>query len=121
MSLALAADNFYIAPTETLYSPVALDAVLTGSTIALTPISAMAREAAKLYFSEMGGKPTLIESQAYGGLFSHLRRPWPNSLLISVVLCSGGAAVRYSNRYEALGLYFSRLVRPVWKARIVTA
>lgn len=67
MALAVAADNFYISPSDTLYSPVALDAVLTGSSMSVSPISSGVKEAAKMYYSENGGRPTIVEQNTYGG------------------------------------------------------
>ncbi|KAG8993106.1 hypothetical protein FRB94_011063 [Tulasnella sp. JGI-2019a] len=99
MALAVAADNFYISPSDSLYSPVALDAVLNGSAMTISPLSSGVKETAKLYYSENGGRPTIVEPNAYGG----------------------GTTTRYSMRYESLASYFSRLVRPLWKAKITTA
>ncbi|KAG8885546.1 hypothetical protein FRB98_001774 [Tulasnella sp. 332] len=99
MALAIASDNFYISPPDTLYSPVALDAILTGSSMTVSPISGGVREAAKIFYSENGGRPSIVEQNAYGG----------------------GTTTRYSMRYESLAAYFSRLVRPLWKAKITTA
>lgn len=55
---AIAADNHYVRLDDQLYSPVAVDAVMMGSSFTPNPIHNNTRELAKSYIYQYGGKPT---------------------------------------------------------------
>ncbi|KAG8903519.1 hypothetical protein FRB99_003175 [Tulasnella sp. 403] len=95
MAMAIAAENTYIRPPELVYSPVALDAIMDGSVLAVSPINVNIKEYARAFLYEYGGTPVQNDPR-----YGYQSGP------------------RFSARYEAFATYFSRLVRPIWKAKL---
>ncbi|KAG9017194.1 hypothetical protein FRB90_001413 [Tulasnella sp. 427] len=94
MALAIASENSFIWPPSNPHSAVAQETFMTNcaytSTDAVTSVKHVARD----FVLEFGGRATPSDARY------------------------AGQPPRFSLKYEALTLYFSRLVRPMWKEKI---
>ncbi|KIO34705.1 hypothetical protein M407DRAFT_16664 [Tulasnella calospora MUT 4182] len=94
MALAIAAENSFICPPSSPHSAVAQESFMTNCAYTSTDAVSSVKHVARDFILEFGGRATPADPRY------------------------GGSTPRFSMKYEALALYFSRLVRPMWKEKI---
>lgn len=73
---------------------------------------------AKQAFYDCGERPLWTERMTYGSCMCKAPASVVNASLRLVLADASGTAI-YSGRREGLAMYFARLVRPIWKNKLV--
>ncbi len=112
MFLAIASENTYLRPHDTLTSAVAQDAVMSDAAMFINPVSKPVRGISRDYFLTHGG-PSVDQGNL--GWYSSRNR------IVTYRHDTGFTQTSMrSPRFEALSLYLSRLVRPIWRSRVTS-